>query len=56
MLRATSAYRTVASNTLNILSGIPFSIELQAIERMRNYNANKSGRNMTEAREISKNS
>ncbi|KAL4098767.1 hypothetical protein QTP88_023306 [Uroleucon formosanum] len=53
MLRVTSAYRTVASDALNILSGIP-PIDLQAMERMQYYKAGKEGRNTTEARETSK--
>jgi hypothetical protein len=53
MLRVTSAYRTVASDALNILSGIP-PIDLQAMERMQNYKVGKEGRKITEAREISK--
>ncbi|XP_015376851.1 PREDICTED: uncharacterized protein LOC107171138 [Diuraphis noxia] len=53
MLRVTSTYRTVVSDALNILSGIP-PIDLQAMDRMENYNAGKEGRNTTEARETSK--
>lgn len=40
MLKVTSKYRTVASDALNILSGIP-PIDLHAMERMQNNKAEK---------------